>query len=185
MSGHNKWTQIKRKKGAEDQKRSKLFGLLAKTIALELRTANGDQNAAGVKRAVEKARAQNMPSDNIERALKKGAGGASENYEEVLYEAYGPGGAALILEGITDNKNRTVQELKHLLAQHGGSLAASGAALWAFQKNSSTSSEQVAGWQATNPLELNETDTQALVNLLDALEDNLDIKNITTNVAGF
>lgn len=175
MSGHNKWAQIKRQKGAEDAKRSKLFSMLSKTIAVETKKANGDRNAAGLKRAIERARAQNMPNDNIERAIKNALGAGGGNLEEVVYEAYGPGGTALIIEGITDNRNRTSQEIKHLLSQNGAILASPGAASWAFQKNPE------GGWIAQTNVELNEGDAQALANLVDALSTNEDIKNIYNN----
>ena len=178
MSGHSKWAQIKRQKASEDQKRSKLFSVLGRQLALEARKANGDRSLPGLRRAIEKAKENNMPGDTIERSIKAALGQGGTNYEEVTYEAYGPGGAALILEGITDNKNRTSQEIKHLLSKHNSSLATPGAVTWAFQKID-------GGWQATTPLELSEVDTQALANLLDELETNEDIKTITTNVPGF
>ena len=170
MSGHNKWTQIKRQKGSEDQKRSKLFGVLARLISLEAKKAGGDRSAPGLRQAIEKARKANLPSDNIERAIKNALGGGAATYEEVLYECYGPGGAALILEGITDNKNRTSQEIKHLLDQHGAALAGAGAALWAFSKAPRADSGQVGTWQAVTRLELGETDPQTLAHIVDALQ---------------
>ncbi len=178
MSGHSKWSQIKRQKAGEDQKRSKLFSVLGRQLALETKKANGDRSLPGLRRAIEKAKENNMPGDTIERSIKAALGQGAAAYEEVIYEAYGPGGAALILEGITDNKNRTSQELRHLLSKHGGSLAAPGSVTWAFQKIE-------GAWQTTTPLELSEADTQALANLLDELETNEDIKNITTNVPGY
>src|SRR3989344_9243439 len=102
MSGHSKWAQIKRKKGVEDQKRSKVFSMLAKTLNVEMKRAGSDRNSANVRKAIEHAKAANMPNDNIERAIKNALGSNSCNtLEEVTYEAYGPGGAALIIEGIT------------------------------------------------------------------------------------
>lgn len=178
MSGHNKWAQIKRKKGAEDQKRSKVFSMLVKTITVELKRAGGDRNSPGVRKAIERAKAANMPNDNIERAVKNASGGNTANFEEVIYEAYGPGGTALILEGITDNRNRSSQEIKFLLSSHGGNLAAPGSATWAFQKSPD------GGWQAQTTVDLTEEDAQKLANLLDALEENEDIKKVYNN-AGF
>src|SRR5690348_1557363 len=107
MSGHNKWSKIKNKKAVTDAKKSKVFSMFAKMIAVESRKAKGDKNSPSLRAVMERARAVNMPNDNIDRAVAKGAGGDGGNLEEVLYEAYGPGGAALIIEGITDNKNRT------------------------------------------------------------------------------
>src|SRR3989344_1176745 len=129
-----------------------------------MRKAKGDKTAPNVRTAVEKARAANMPMDNIERALTKASGEGAE-LEGVTYEAYGPGGCALVLEAYTDNRNRTVQELKHLLSLHGGSLANPGAAIWAFQKNTGGKLE------ATSPIELSDEDGQKLADLVDALEE--------------
>lgn len=175
MSGHSKWAQIKRKKAVEDQKRSKVFSMFAKTIAVEVKRASGDRTAANVRKAIERAKAANMPNDNIERAIKNATGSGGNELFEVTYEAYGPAGAALIIEGITDNKNRTTQEIKHLLSKHGASLAATGAVTWAFTKTDS-------GWTANMPLDISEADAQLLANLIDELEENDDIKSITTNV---
>lgn len=174
MSGHNKWTQIKRKKGAEDQKRSKLFSMLVKTITVEIKRAGGEANSPSVRKAVERARAANMPSDNIERAIKNAQGASGGSLEEVSYEAYGPGGVALIIEGITDNRNRTSQEIRHLLDKNGGNLATPGSVTWAFTKTAE-------GWKANNEMELDEAGAQALANLVDALAEHEDIKNIYNN----
>jgi YebC/PmpR family DNA-binding regulatory protein len=181
MSGHSKWSQIKRQKGVEDQKRSKVFSMLAKTIAVEVKRANGDRQAAGVRKAIERARAANMPNDNIERAIKNALGGNAVNFEEVIYEAYGPGGTALILEGLTDNHNRSSQEIKFLLSSHGANLSAPGSALWAFKKNLAPDGQ--AGWQAQTMVNLNEEDAQKLANLLDALEASEDIKKVYDNAS--
>ncbi|MBI2099762.1 MAG: YebC/PmpR family DNA-binding transcriptional regulator [Candidatus Vogelbacteria bacterium] len=175
MSGHNKWSQIKHKKGAADAKKSKLFGLLAKSITIEAEKSGGDKNAPGLRRAIEKARVANMPNDNVERAIKNAAG-AGGNLEEIIYEAYGPGGSALVIEALTDNKNRTAQEIKHLLDKNGANLAAPGAALWAFQKTE-------AGWQAKAPTAIAATEKTQLDNLLVELEEHDDVKNIFTNAA--
>jgi YebC/PmpR family DNA-binding regulatory protein len=175
MSGHSKWSQIKRKKGAEDQKRSKIFSMLVKTINVEMKRANGDRSSANVRKAIERAKAANMPNDNIERAIKNAAGNTGSAMEEVTYEAYGPGGAALIIEGITDNRNRTSQEIKFILSKNNSSLAAPGAASWAFTRTP----EGV--WQPNNLMELSETDAQALANLIDTLEENEDVKKVYDN----
>jgi len=136
MSGHSKWATIKRKKGAADDRRGKIFTKLLREIATAARIGGGDPDAnARLRLAVDKARAANMPKDNIERAIKKGTGvGETEAYEEVVYEGYGPGGAALYLETLTDNKNRTVGELRHTLTRFGGNLGASGCVSYLFEK---------------------------------------------------
>src|SRR3989338_2574045 len=138
MAGHSKWAKLKHVKGKTDAQKAKLFSKLVRFITVEVKKAKGDKNAPGVRTAVEKARAANMPLDNIERALSKALGEGIE-LEQVTYEAYGPGGCALVIDAYTDNRNRTVQELKHLLNVHGGSLANPGAALWAFQKKAELS----------------------------------------------
>ena len=136
MSGHSKWATIKRKKGAADARRGKVFTKLLREIATAARIGGGDPGAnARLRLAMEKARAANMPKDNIERAIKKGTGvGETEAYEEVVYEGYGPGGAALYVETLTDNKNRTVGELRHALTKFGGNLGASGCVSYLFEK---------------------------------------------------
>jgi YebC/PmpR family DNA-binding regulatory protein len=174
MSGHNKWSQIKEKKGAVDAQRSKLFGKLAKLIKTESRLSHGDLNAPSLRAAIEKARAANMPKDNIDRALASAENTAEE---KVTYEAYGPGGAALIIEGLTDSTNRTSQEMKHLLSQHGLSLAAPGSALWAFSKN------QDGVWEPTTTVPLSPADGEKLGALLSELEEHDDVQEVYTNAA--
>jgi len=136
MSGHSKWATIKRKKGAADAKRGKIFTKLIREIATAARIGGGDPDSnARLRLAVDKARSANMPKDTIERAIKRGTGvGGAEAYEEVVYEGYGPGGAALYVETLTDNKNRTVGELRHALTKFGGNLGASGCVAYLFEK---------------------------------------------------
>ncbi|MEK7504948.1 MAG: YebC/PmpR family DNA-binding transcriptional regulator [Patescibacteria group bacterium] len=181
MAGHNKWTQIKRQKEVVDKKKSKIFSILARILTLEAKQAKGDRNALGLKKAIEKARLANVPNDNIERAIARGLGGEGGELETVVYEAYGPGGTALLITGITDNKNRTSQEIKHLLTEHGASLAPQGSVTWAFTKTNEGLSNQPAGWQANNLLDLSEAD-QSKINLLHlALENHEDIEHIYDN----
>ena len=136
MSGHSKWAQIKHKKAATDVKKGKAFSKLAKEISVAARLGGGDP--AGnprLKTVIEKAKEVNMPSENIKRAIQKGTGelpGAS--YEEMTYEGYGPGGAAMLIETLTDNKNRTVSEIRHLMSKHGGALGETGCVAWIFDK---------------------------------------------------
>jgi YebC/PmpR family DNA-binding regulatory protein len=136
MSGHSKWSTIKRKKGAADAKRGKIFTKLIREIATAARMGGGDPDAnPRLRLAIDKARIANMPKDNIERAIKKGAGGTdSEAYEEAVYEGYGPGGAAVLVETLTDNKNRTVGEVRHVFSRFGGNLGASGCVSYLFEK---------------------------------------------------
>ncbi len=136
MSGHSKWSTIKRKKGAADAKRGKLFTKLIREIATAARLGGGDPGAnPRLRLVIDKARAANMPKDNIERAIQKGVGGDdSGSYEEVVYEGYGPGGVAILLETLTDNRNRTVGEVRHVLTKFGGNLGASGCVSYLFEK---------------------------------------------------
>ncbi len=136
MSGHSKWSTIKRKKGAADAKRGKVFTKLIREIATAARLAGPDPDANPRLRLVmDKARAANMPKDNIERAIQKGVGGGeSDAYEEVIYEGYGPGGTAILLEALTDNRNRTVSEVRHVLTKAGGNLGSSGCVSYLFEK---------------------------------------------------
>ena len=176
MAGHSKWAKLKHVKGKTDAQKAKLFSKLVRFITIEIKKSKGDRNAAGVRTAIEKAKAANMPADNIERALAKGSGEGAQ-VEQVIYEAYGPGGCALVIEAYTDNRNRTVQELKHLLALHGGTLANPGAAAWAFQKNAEGKLE------AMMPIELSDEDAQKMAELSDALEDHDDINEVYTSAA--
>jgi YebC/PmpR family DNA-binding regulatory protein len=136
MSGHSKWSTIKRKKGAADAKRGKIFTKLIREIATAARLGGGEPDAnPRLRLAIEKARSANMPKDNIERGILKGTGGADGvAYEEIVYEGYGPGGTAIYVEALTDNKNRTVGEVRHVLTRHGGNLGASGCVAYLFEK---------------------------------------------------
>ncbi len=140
MSGHSKWNTIKRKKGAADAKRGKIFTKLIKEITLAARLGGPDQEGnARLRQAIIAAKEENMPKDNIDRAIKKGSGGAdgSASFEEVIYEGYGPGGVAVLVEVLTDNKNRTVAEIRHIFSKHGGNLGENGCVSWIFEKKGS------------------------------------------------
>lgn len=140
MSGHSKWSTIKRKKGALDAKKGKAFTKIIKEITLAARLGGSDiEGNSRLRQAVLAAKEENMPKDNIDRAIKKGtgelAGGA--NYEETTYEGYGPGGVAVLVEVMTDNKNRTVAELRHIFSKYGGNLGENGCVAWMFEKKGS------------------------------------------------
>lgn len=173
MAGHNKWKQIKEKKGATDAKRSKLFSKYAKLIRVEARLAKGDLNSPSLRTVVENAKAANMPKENIERAIAAAQGTNAD--EKVIYEAYGPGGCALIITGLTDNTNRTVQEIKHLLSKHNVSLGTPGSVLWAFTKNT----EGV--YEPNSTLVLSEEDETKLSSLLEDLDEHDDVQEVYTN----
>ena len=146
MSGHSKWSQIKRKKGVADVKRGAVFTRLGREISLAAREGGGDQTANFTLRlAVEKARGQNMPKENIERAIKRGTGELNEGgqLEDAIYEGYGPGGTALLVQVLTDNRNRTASEVRHMFTRGGGNLAASNAVAWMFEKKGIIAIENV------------------------------------------
>ena len=136
MSGHSKWHSIKHKKGALDAKRGKLFTKFIKEITVAARTGGGDPDAnARLRKAILDAKAGNMPNDTIDRAIRRGTGEEEGvNYEEITYEGYGPGGVALLIESMTDNRNRTVAEIRHIFSKNGGNLGESGSVGWMFEK---------------------------------------------------
>lgn len=177
MAGHNKWAQIKRQKGKTDAERSKVFSKFARLITVEAKRSGGNKTAPGLKAVMERARAANMPNDNIERAIKKAteAGTAMEN---ITYEAYGPGGSALIIETLTDNRNKAAQEVKAILSKHGFSLAGIGAATWAFEK----AGAGAGGWIPKTTLALSDKDLKLLDALVSELEENDDVQEVFTNV---
>jgi len=135
MSGHSKWSTIKRQKGVTDAKRGALFTKVAREISVAARQGGGDPDANyRLRLAVEKARSVNMPSDNIKRTIEKATGGGdAEQFEEIVYEGYGPGGVALLVEAATDNRNRTAAEVRSIFTKTGGQLAGSGAVAWQFE----------------------------------------------------
>ncbi len=136
MSGHSKWASIKHKKAAVDAKRGKIFTKIIREITIAARLGGGDVNAnPRLRMAISNAKGVNMPSDNIKRAIMKGTGELPGSViEEIVYEGYGPGGAALYIEVMTDNKNRTVAEIRHILTKHNGNLGASNSVAWKFEK---------------------------------------------------
>jgi YebC/PmpR family DNA-binding regulatory protein len=137
VSGHSKWSSIKHKKGAADAKRGKLFSKLTRAIIVAAKEGGGDPlNNLALQNAIEKARSYSMPKDNIDRAIAKGTGegGDSAAYETVVYEGYGPEGVAVIVEALTDNRNRTASDVRHAFTKHGGSLGTTGAVVWQFER---------------------------------------------------
>jgi len=136
MSGHSKWASIKHKKAAADSKRGKIFTKIIKELSMAARTAGGDPEInARLRKSIADAKAANMPADNIKRAIMKGTGQLEGvNYEELTYEGYGPGGVAIFLETLTDNKNRTVSEIRHLFSKNNGNIGESGCVSWMFSR---------------------------------------------------
>lgn len=175
MAGHNKWSQIKRQKEISDAKKSKLFGKLARLISLESKKAEGNLSFSGLQLAIKRAKEVNMPSDNIERAIKKGVSNSENNLESIIYEAYGPGGVGIIIDVLTDNKNKSAQEIKYILSIHGFALAGVGSVVWAFDKKDME-------YIPKNTFSVSEEDGQKLENLIEDLEENDDVQKIFVNV---
>ncbi|MBW1822321.1 MAG: YebC/PmpR family DNA-binding transcriptional regulator [Deltaproteobacteria bacterium] len=146
MSGHSKWSSIKHKKGATDAKRGKIFSKLIKEITVAARMGGGDPDAnPRLRTVILTAKSENMPKDNMERAIKKGTGELEGvNYEESTYEGYGPGGAAVFVESLTDNKNRAVADIRHIFNKHGGNLGENGCVAWMFDKKGYVAVEKSA-----------------------------------------
>ena len=176
MSGHNKWSKIKRQKAGTDAAKSKIFSKMARAIATASRQVNGDVTSPILRTAIEKAREFNMPSDNIERAVKKGSGADAEAMESITYEAYGPGGCALVIEALTTNRNKAAQEVKFILSENGFALAGQGSATWAFKRELTTNN-----WQPTTTVPLSEDDSKLLEKLIEELEDNDEVQEVYTN----
>jgi len=173
MAGHSKWKQIKEKKAKTDAKKSQVFSKYAKLITSEAKKAGGDLSSPGLKAVVERARSENMPSDNIERAIKK-ATEVKAAMETITYEAYGPGGVAMIIEALTDNRNKAAQEIKFILSEHGANLAGIGAASWAFEKKG-------VEWIPQTTTTLSDDDLSKLEKLVEALETNDEVQAVFTN----
>lgn len=179
MSGHSKWSQIKRKKLMIDAVKSRIFSRYARLITLESKKANGILSAPGLVVAITRAKTVNMPRENIERAIAKGVSKDADILERIIYETYGPGGTALLIETLTDNKNRTTQEVKHILALQQIELAPPGATNWAFTKSGGV-------YTPNEPLvELISSDEERLRAILEALDEHEDIQQIFTNARGY
>ena len=177
MAGHSKWAQIKHKKAATDARRGNLFSKLARAVTIAARDKGADPSTnATLAAAIEKARSFNMPNDNIERAIAKATGAGEDTLISVMYEAYGPGGVAMLISGISDNNNRTSHEIKHLLKEHGGKWAESGSVLWAFDKTTE-------GWEpkSYSLVALSPEHHAALEALVTVLDDHEDVQDIYTN----
>lgn len=174
MSGHNKWSKIKHKKAATDAQKSKIFGKMAKLIKVAVKDAGGDVNASSVMAVVDRAKAVSMPKDNIDRALKSAGQGA--DLEAITYEAYGPGGVAMIIETLTDSRNRTAAEVKHIFTKRGMEIANPGSAMWAFTKEG-------MDWVPNQTTEIDDSTGAKLEELIEALEEQDDVQDVYTNAA--
>ncbi len=180
MSGHSKWSQIKRQKGVTDAAKSRTFSRFARLITIEAKKAGGNLSSPALASAIERAKAANMPKDNIERAVQKGASKDAAALEQVVYEFYGPGGVAIIADALTDNRNRTTQEIKHLLTKNGYELGTPGSALWAFTKSPAGS------FTPNEPLmEVSGDDETKLGELLTLFDEHENIQQVFTNGRGY
>lgn len=182
MSGHSKWAQIKRQKGVADVKKSKVFAKISRFISIAAKNGKDPGMNPILRDAIDKAKEVNMPSDNIQKAIKIGSGELKDSgdLEEVLYEVFGPGGCAILIEGITDNKNRTLGEIRHILSEYGLQLAGSGSCLWAFEKIVDPA-KGGASWQPKHTLEISKQDQEKLKTLFEEIDELEDIQDITTN----
>ena len=182
MSGHSHWSTIKYKKGAADAKRGNVFSKISREITIAAKEGGGDPNFnAKLRMIIEKAHSFNMPTDNIERAVKKGTGELEgAKLESVVFEAYGPGGVAVIIEGITDNKNRALGEIKKILTQSGGKLVGEGGVQWMFERtiNKETASLE---WLPKQSIEISEKDKEACQKLFEDLDENEAVQEIYSN----
>lgn len=171
MSGHNKWSKIKHKKASSDAEKSKIFSKHSMLITMEAKKANGDISSPSLTAAIDRAKKDSMPKDNIDRAVAKGFGADSANLNEVLYEAFGPGGVALLITTVTDNNNRTNQEIKHIFSKANLQIGAPGSAAWAFTKTAD-------GYTPNSTVDLGADDLEKFYSLMENLEDQNDVQEI-------
>ncbi len=177
MSGHSHWAGIKHKKGVADQKRGRLFSKLLAAISAAAKTEPNPDFNPRLRTAIEKAKEHKVPLGNIERAVAR-ARDSGETLEEVVFEAYGPGGAAMLIEAVTDNRNRAIAEVKTVLNESGGKWAEAGSVRWAFDQAAFARGE---GWRAKFPQALQEADRKRLIELVAALEECADVQKVHTN----
>ena len=173
MSGHNKWSKIKHKKAATDAQKSKIFSKHAALIAMESRKANGDVASPGLASAIERAKKDSMPKDNIDRAVLKGSGAGGEAIEEVMYEGYGPGGVAMLIQVVTDNTNRSAAEVRSAFTKSGLEMGTPGSAAWAFEKKE-------GAYIPTTPMDLDDAAGEKLAEFIEKLEELDDVTNVFT-----
>lgn len=173
MSGHNKWSKIKHKKAASDAQKSRIFSKHAALIAMESRKAKGNLASPGLAAAIERAKRDSMPKENIDRAVAKGAGTGGNTLEEIIYEGYGPGGVAMLIQAVTDNSNRTTPEIRHIFTKAGLELGTPGSAMWAFSKHAE-------GFAPTMPMELDDETGEKLAEFIETLEEHDDVTNVYT-----
>lgn len=173
MSGHNKWSKIKHKKAATDAKKGKIFSKHSALITMEVKKAGGNAETASVQAAVDRAKKDSMPKENIERAIAKGAGAGGDNFEEIVFEGYGPGGVAIIIKVVTDNNNRTAPEIRNIFSKAGLELGTPGSALWAFKKEDDH-------YVPNSPMEIDDATGERLADFIEKLEEQDDVTDVFT-----
>lgn len=173
MSGHSKWSQIKHKKGISDQKKGQIFSKLAKKISIAAREGTDPLTNHRLESVIEEARTFNMPKENIERAIKRASDKNTATLNEIIIQAMGPGGIAIIIEGITDNKNRTISEVKHVLTENSFRMVSENSLNWMFN---------ATNWTPYSPLEVDQATQAKLDTLLEILDNNDDVENVYTNL---
>lgn len=173
MAGHNKWSKVKHKKAATDAAKSKVFSKHAQLIAMESRKAGGNTDVPNLAAAIERAKRDSMPKENIERAVAKGSGADGSALEEIIFEGYGPSGVAMLVVTVTDNNNRTAPEIRHIFSKAGYQLGVPGSAMWAFEKTED-------GYVPHTSMELSETDGEKLAALIETLEEHEDVQDVYT-----
>lgn len=180
MAGHSKWAQIKRQKAVTDAAKSRVFSRFAREIAIESKKVAGNISSPTLAAVIARAKAANMPKDNIDRAVQKGTSAGGTELEQVAYELYGPGGVAIIATAVTDSRNRTTQEMKHLLSKNGYELGNPGSASWAFTKSPD------GRFAANDPkMEVVGDDEAKLGELLTLLDEHDDVQEVFTNALGY
>jgi YebC/PmpR family DNA-binding regulatory protein len=177
MAGHSHWAGIKHKKEIADQKRARLFSKLLNAISIAARQDTNPQFNPRLRAAIDKAKANKVPQENIERAINRAF--QDKNLEELIIEAYGPNGIPIMIEAITDNKNRTISEIKKILSDHNTKFAESGSVRWAFEL---INNESGVNWQAKFKQKASEADKKIIENLFRELENHDDVQNIYTNI---
>jgi len=177
MAGHSKWANIKHRKAAVDAKRGKVFTKMSKLITMAIKESNGDVGSAKVLAAIDVAKKANVPKDNIERAIKKASDKDAAVLEEVVYEGYGPGGVGLMVVALTDNRNRTGQEVKHAFSKQGFALGAQGSVSWGFSRNADMDFVPNPGTE----IEISDADTEGLSKLVEAFEELEDVSDVYVN----
>ncbi len=177
MSGHSHWAGIKHKKGSTDQKRGLVFSKLLSAISIAAKTETNQQFNPRLRTAVEKAQQNNVPKDNIEKAIKRAS--EQKDLEELLIEAYGPEGSAILIEAVTDSRNRTISEIKKILGNHNAKFGEQGSVKWAFEN---LNSDDGIVWQAKIKQEISGEAKQKLQKLIDELEERDDVQKIYTNI---